>query len=334
LPTSHAQATRQAKPELDSDHDRLSDELEQALLIQFAPTFMIGRQDCSDIPALFMSDTEKPIVLEENGTIYGQVFPSRSSTISEPVVEIHYYHLWRRDCGPRGHPLDTEHVAVLVRASNGEVASASWRAMYWYAAAHENTVCDVSQIARASTLRAEEHGAKVWISPGKHASYLNKILCQRGCGADKCGEMKSLHSGQLINLGETNFPMNGSAFISSNEWPLAAKMLTTNFPAVPIERLERLPDTDIAWFNAGRHPTQQIIAVSSTTEQTIAAGGHNTTGAISTAGDSTDAAISVARDSTGDALQKSYHHTVHALGSSARHVGDALHVTKRPDKPQ
>jgi hypothetical protein len=31
---------------MDSDHDGMSDALEQALLIQFAPKFMVGRHDC------------------------------------------------------------------------------------------------------------------------------------------------------------------------------------------------------------------------------------------------------------------------------------------------
>ena len=173
-----------------------SDALEQALLIQFAPTFMVARHDCSEIPAEFEPNVETPTVKAEDGTIYGQVFPATSSSDALPVAEIHYYHLWKRDCGPHGHHLDTEHVAVLVSASGSQPASAKWKAIYWYAAAHENTVCDVSQLARASTLHAEENGARVWISYGKHASYLNETLCQTGCGADRCVDMKALEIGR------------------------------------------------------------------------------------------------------------------------------------------
>jgi hypothetical protein len=150
----------------DSDNDGMSDALEQALLIQFAPAFMIARNDCSEFPAQFAPGLKTPTVTTEDGTIYGQVFPVKSSSGDLPAAEIHYYHLWKRDCGPHGHPLDTEHVSVLVSASESHPDSARWKAVYWYAAAHENTVCDVSQITRASTLHAEEHGAKVWISPG------------------------------------------------------------------------------------------------------------------------------------------------------------------------
>ncbi len=319
---------------VDSDQDGLSDVLEQSLLMQFAPTFMVGRQDCSNIPAEFRPDIHVPTVLQENGTIYGQVFRSNSYGQEHPTAELHFYHLWARDCGPHGHHLDTEHVAVLVRASDSHLDSAKWKALYWYAAAHENTVCDVSQITRASTLHAEERGATVWISPGKHASYLNEELCQGGCGADKCIDTVALPQGKIINLGEVGHPMNGAVFISSTEWPLVGKMSHSNFSREPIARLNRLPDTDIAWFNAGRHPTQQVISVSSSTEQAIAGGSHGTTSALSTAGGSTDTAISVAGGSTGNALQKSYKNTKHALGISAQHVVQALHATKKSDTPE
>ncbi len=305
---------------VDSDRDGLSDELEQALLMQFAPRFLVGEHDCSDVPALFEAGVVQPTVEREDGTIYGQAFLSKSSSTDAPVVELHFYHLWRWDCGGHGHPLDTEHVAVLVRGSSGDLATARWRALYWYAAAHEKTVCDVSQIARASTLDAVDHGAKVWISPGKHASYLNETLCQSGCGADRCEAMVPLAAGPIVNLGEVGRPMNGSMFIASEAWPLEGKMMATNFPVGVVARLNSMPETEIAWFNAGRHPAQGVIAVSASTEDAIANSGENTTAAIDLAG-----------DSTGNALQKSYEKTKHALGKSIRSVGDALGVTSKPD---
>ena len=136
--------------------------------------------------------------------------------------------------------------------------------------------------------------------------------------------------------------MNGSVFISSKAWLLEIKMANSNFPAAFIARLNHLPDTDIAWFNPGRHPAQGIIARSSSTEQALAEGGHDTTSAISvagesmgdalsTAGASTGGAVSTASASTGNALQKSYRHTRHSLETSARHVGEALHVEPKPN---
>ncbi|MDR3773267.1 MAG: hypothetical protein P4L26_07965 [Terracidiphilus sp.] len=322
------------KAVMDSDQDGLSDALEQALLVQFAPTFMVGRHDCAGVPAEFVANVETPTVQAEDGTLYGQVFPAKSLGDGLPAAEIHFYHLWKRDCGPHGHPLDTEHVAVLVSASDRNPGSAKWKAVYWYAAAHESTVCDVSQIARASTLDGEESGPRVWVSPGKHASYLNEALCRAGCGADKCVDMVALRPGKIVNLGEAGHPMNGSIFIASREWPLMAKMSETNFPPEPIARLNQLPDTDIAWFGAGKHPAQQIIAVSSSTEQVIASGARNTTSSLSIAATSTGAAISVAEDNTGNALAKSSAHTGHALGKAARAVGEALHLVHKPVKPR
>lgn len=336
-----------AKLPADSDHDGLSDALEQKLLVQFVPAFMMAKQDCSVLPAEFKTDTAVPEVEAENGTVYGQAFPLKSAKNGAPDVELHYYHLWQKDCGRNGHPLDTEHVAVLIRPSEDHLDSAHWKAIYWYAAAHENTVCDVSQIARASTLHAEEGGATVWISPGKHASYLNRALCQKGCGADRCENMTSFVPAKVINLGEPGFPMNGSAFISSSAWPLESKMSNSNFPAPALARLNRLPQSDIAWFNPGRHPVQGIVATSSSTDQAIAisgantatgigVAGHSTGDALSDAGNATDVALSDATESTGNALQKSYKHVCHALGSTVRHVGDALHLTRKrkADRPQ
>src|ERR1700722_20585369 len=87
----------------DSDHDGMSDVLEQALLIQFEPVFMVGRHDCSETPAEFHPDVRTPEPEQENGTIYGQVFPAKTSTDARPVEEVHYYHIWKTDWGPNGH---------------------------------------------------------------------------------------------------------------------------------------------------------------------------------------------------------------------------------------
>jgi hypothetical protein len=309
-------------PAQDSDHDGLSDGLEQSLLTQFSPSFFIGRDDCAGMPAEFQPGLHTPKALAEDGTIYGQVFPVKIAGEARPAVEIHFFHLWNRDCGAHGHPLDTEHVAVLAEASSDDPATATWKAMDWYAAAHENTVCDVSQITRASTLHAEDHGAKVWISPGKHASYLDETLCHRGCGADRCEAMVALHTSRIINLGEAAHPMNGSVFIASRAWPLADKMTQTNFPPEALARLGTLPADDIAFYKSGRHPTQGVIAVSYTTGEAIAGGGEDT-----------DAALGLAHEKTGNALDKSYRKTKHALGTSVRHVGKALGVTPKDEKP-
>ncbi len=134
--------------------------------------------------------------------------------------------------------------------------------------------------------------------------------------------MRTLAPAKLINLGEPGHPMNGSVFIASSAWPLTAKMSETNFPGPVLARLNELPESDIAWFNAGKHPKQGIIAISSMT-------GRDALGGLDTAADDTNSSLSIAHDSTGNALHKSYRHTTHALGPSARHVGKALGLEKK-----
>ena len=313
IPCRTSAQEQQQRAIADSDRDGISDSTEQALLLQFAPIFMVARHDCSKLPAEFIPNLETPTPEVEDGTIYGQVFLAKSAASGAPTAEIHFYHLWRSDCGPHGHPLDTEHVAVLVSASEKNLDNAKWKALYWYAAAHEETVCDVSQITRASTLHAEQSGATIYVSPGKHASYLDQRLCHAGCGADRCADQVALPHGTIINLGEYGHPMNGAIFIESRQWPLLGKMTHTNFPAEPIARLNQMPDTDIAWFNPGKHPAQGIIANSNTTKQAIVIGAN-----------STGVALSLANNNTGNALQKSYANTKHALGATVKNVGKAL----------
>ena len=318
---------------MDSDDDGLSDRLEQSLLEQFRPAFRVAGSDCAGLPAAFKRDDPSPVPVREDGTIYGQAFPRRGADPQHPAVEVHYYHLWSRDCGAHGHPLDTEHVAVLLEGSSGDLTRASWKAAYWYAAAHENTVCDVSQITRASALHAQERGAIVWISPDKHASYLDETLCSHGCGADRCAVMKALPEGRIVNLGEPHHPMNGAVFAASAQWPLMAKMEGTNFPEATLARMRQLPENEIALYKPGKHPVQGVIAISASTEQAIAASGDDTTGAVGLAGDKTTGALGLAGDKTGSALGKSYRGTTHALGTSARHVGKALGMGSKPKEP-
>ena len=303
---------------LDSDRDGLSDALEQRLLVQFSPHFLVAQHDCAGTPAQFRSGLSKPLPEAENGSIYGQVTPAKISPNGRATAEIHYYHLWDRDCGPHGHVLDTEHVSALVEAPAD--GSGEWKAIAWYAAAHENTVCDVSQLARASALNAEDHGATVWISPGKHASYLGESLCRQGCGADRCESMTALETTQLINLGEPGHPMNGSLFIDAPDWPLLGKMTTSNFPP---NSFAQMPDSGIAWFNSGPHPAQGVIATGYGTGHALAVSGQNTTGALSQAD-----------DSTGSALGTSARKTGHALGKSAQSVGRALSFKPRQKKEE
>jgi hypothetical protein len=78
-----AQESEQKAFAIDSDHDGMSDALEQALLIQFAPTFMVGRHDCSEIPAEFAPNMKTPTVKPKTGPSTARCFrQSLQATIS------------------------------------------------------------------------------------------------------------------------------------------------------------------------------------------------------------------------------------------------------------
>lgn len=272
-----------------------------------------------------------PTPIADNGTIYGQASPYRGR---RDEVELHFYHLWRLDCGEMGHALDAEHVSVLVRRVEGDVTASKWAAVYWYAAAHEDTVCDASQMSRASTLRAEEHGARVWISPGKHASFLNKELCSHGCGGDRCTAMIEMKRSELVNLGELRHPANGATWATSSLWPLEEKMRRTDFTASRISRMERLPDTDIAWANPAKRPAQAAIYGGNSALNGIATGGRSTDTALVLANDSTGRALGKAQDRTGDALKKSWHSVVRAVGGAAKATGHAMDGKGTEENPR
>lgn len=318
----------------DRDRDGLSDRFEQALLERFAPQFQISHGDCSLRPAHFAQNVIVPTVEAEDGTIYGQAFPREavitkgvSDAGAEQEVELHFYHLWRTDCGRMGHALDTEHVSVLLRGT-GESA-ADWKAVYWYAAAHEDTACDASQVTRAATIDAETKGAKVWISAGKHASFLGESLCEHGCGGDRCTQMEPLKNVGVINLGETAAPMNGSEWIASRRWPLLQKMGRSDFHSAMLQRLEALPETDIAWAQPAKRPAQAVILGGSRTMDATLTGGGDAAGGVATGNRNTDTALVVAGGETGNALRKSYRNVRKALGTAAHHTVEALDPTRR-----
>lgn len=295
----------------DSDHDGLSDALEIALLAQFAPQFMVSEDDCSARPAEFVPFRDRLQVQSESGAIYGQAFPREGDAAQ---VELHYYDLWRRDCGEMGHPLDAEHVSVLV-ARDGE---SQWKALYWYAAAHENTVCDASQIARAAAIHSERQGPEVWISRGKHASYLNESICESGCGGDRCRAMVPLGQAKIINLGEPSIPMNGASWAASPQWPLAEKMNHSDFSDARIARVDRLPATSIAWANPDKRPMQAAIS-----------GGHGALLGVSAGLGATDTALDTATSGTGTALDRASGKTGSGLAKAARGIKNALRATGR-----
>ena len=201
----------------DLDHDGLEDAFEQALLERFIPTFYVSAGECDGLPAAFAPGTADPAVAARNGTIHGRAFPAANGR-----VELQYFHLWARDCGRGGHALDAEHVSALIEP----LPDGSWAATLWYAAAHEDTFCDHSTGARATTLGAVSAGPRVYISRGKHASYLDQGHCARGCGTDACPMGQPLAVAALVNIGEPGAPLNGATWLASARWPLGNKLQT------------------------------------------------------------------------------------------------------------
>jgi hypothetical protein len=318
-------AHAQGAGEVDFDHDGLSDAREQALLERFVPRFQVSRTDCAVKPALFEEGVAKPTVMERDGTIYGQVTPRKSATGEDAIVEVHYYDLWSADCGRIGHPLDAEHVSVLLRARTMDSPADDWRAVYWFAAAHEATVCDASQVGAAKVLDAEGQGATVWLSAGKHGAFLSEANCSQGCGGDRCEAMAPLTVARIINLGEPGAAMHGAVWVRSTAWPLAAKM-QSDFSAAAIARLEAGGGIPVE-MNGAHGSVKGTIYVANLVANSIGTSGSNTEDALNIAGTKTGGALDDADDKTEGALAKSAKATGGALKKSTKAVGRFLHLT-------
>jgi hypothetical protein len=326
----------QSFEEVDSDHDGLSDAREQALLERFVPRFQVSRTDCGVKPALFEEGVAKPTVVERDGTIYGQVTPRERAKGGDAVVEVHFYDLWSVDCGRMGHPLDAEHVSVLLRAKTMDSPVEDWSAVYWFAAAHEGTVCDASQMAAAKALDAEGQGATVWLSAGKHGAFLSEAICSQGCGGDRCVAMTPLAVARVINLGEPGAAMHGAVWARSAAWPLAAKM-QSDFSGPAIARLERGEGVPVE-INGAHGSVKGTIYVANSVANGVGTSAANTGDALNTAGVKTGGALDDADANTEGALGKSAKATGGALKKSAKAVGRFLHLggdeRKEEDAPR
>ena len=300
--------------ERDRDGDGVSDTLEQALIERFRPQFHVSARECAELPAEFEAFSIQPRVRDRNATLYARVSPSNALGPDVATLELHYYHLWDRDCGRLSpHKLDVEHVSTLVVAATPEARANDWTARYWYAAAHEDTVCDTSSAARANVIGAVTAGPSVWISAGKHASYLSRELCgQRGCGVDDCREMVPLPVAPVINVGEAGAPVDGAVWIASPEWPLAEK-LGSDFEAELVTRLEEGGETVLARVNGQWRPTQFSLSI-----------GSDVLGALGHAGKHGGGGVAEAEQQTQNALGKAFRTVARALGKAFRAVGPAL----------
>ena len=214
----------------DDDRDGLPDDFEQAILEKFRPVWRISSTDCDVLPAEFLSGVTTPTVKDRNGTIYGQVFIRGTSSLGF-FVEAHFYDLWAADCGYiNSHALDAEHVSVLVRATDPSRPLSQWYASQWYAAAHEDTLCDSSQFASAAIINAEDKGATFWVARGKHGAFFSQQVCSiGGCGLDRCDTSTNILERTPINIGEPGAPLNGAVWTTSGNWPMLDKM-RSDFP--------------------------------------------------------------------------------------------------------
>jgi hypothetical protein len=298
--------TALSQTSVDRDKDGLPDDNEQVLLEKFRPTFMISATDCSIRPARFEVDRIVPRPVAADGTIYGQVFPIAQSN----TIEIHYYTLWSSDCGRIKHPLDVEHVSVLVVHKQG----AEPRALYWYAGAHEGTACDISSGARANAIGAEDHGPSVWSSSGKHALYLRKSMCSHGCGADSCDDDIELGQiGPVVNLGELDAPANGSLWVTSPAWPLSAKM-GSDFPADVIARLDATSGETVITLR-GSSSVRGTIQGSDAVLDGAGIGARHTSAALDTANGHTSRSLGKATNATGRFLRRAWGAALRAASS-------------------
>jgi hypothetical protein len=264
-----------AKDVVDHDRDGIDDRLEQELLVRFAPAFHVSANECDVLPAEFTPDVADPRVRARNGTIYGRVTPARVGADRHGAffVEIQYFHLWSRDCGRLlAHELDAEHVSALVGADSLKRPVKHWRAVHWYAGAHEDTLCENSAGIAAATIGAEQAGPYVWISKGKHASYLTLRRCAQGCRADDCDNSERMRVHQIINLGEPGWALNGAVWVSSPRWNLNAKLLKSDFSPETVAELDRNGMLN----RRGLRPVKEIVGAGSDTSGAVGTANRHT----------------------------------------------------------
>lgn len=316
----------------DLDHDGLDDVLEQTLLQRFAPRLQLSAGECDGRPAEFEPNRINPKVLARNGALYAQAFPRTMRALSGPLIELHYYHLWGRDCGRAGHNLDAEHVSALLTAPSPDASADEWKAGYWYAAAHEDTVCDFSSASKAADLQAEDAGPVIWISRGKHASFLQRDSCNWGCGGDVCQPGLTLKPDRIVNVGEPGALRAGMQWLRSPRWPMAGK-LRADFNDALITALQRRKAAGVMVLHIPLRTPQAVLLAGDSTADALALGGEKTGGALGTAGNHTDSALDTATNKTGNAVSKGAKNTGRALRATFRETGRFLGGKKNKVEP-
>jgi hypothetical protein len=138
--------------------------------------------------------------------------------------------------------------------------------------------------------------------------------------------MEKMKAAEVINLGELSRPTAGALWVASPQWPLTDKMRRSDFTEARITRLQRLPETDVAWANPSKRPAQAVIYGGNSTVNGITVGGRSTDTALVLANGNTEKALGKAGRNTGNALTKSYKNVVKALGKAATNTGQSLGI--------
>jgi hypothetical protein len=317
--------------QIDTDRDGLTDAFEQQLLERFAPHFFIAAKDCAGQPAEFTPNSAQPVAGIKNGTIYGQAFPNTRALRNGAVIELQYFHLWDQDCGRISHKLDAERVSVLISADSPALPVEEWKALYWYSSAHQGTTCDATHGIRATLPRNTNAGADVWVSYGKHATYLDRALCGKGCGGDRCDSATLLAISRIINLGELKAPMNGAVWVDSPEWGIAEKM-SGGFDESVVSKLAAAPGEAPVALNTRNRVVKRAARIG-LSGMDAAASGADQAGHAAEAGDGhAGTAIRSASDSTGNAISRSIRATGGALRKALRFIwpGSKTEATSAP----
>jgi hypothetical protein len=177
-------------------------------------------------------------------------------------------------------------------------------------------VCDASSGATGQALRATQTGPFVYVSRGKHASYLNRGHCKWGCGSDICDPGPASPRASVVNLGEPEAPLNGAAWLRSRRWGLAGKLATDFDPALRARFDHDAPTTVLA-LRAGRRPFQAPIL-----------GGDTGLDALVEAGEAATLSLEAAADATATAVQATGNAAATAARKTLRGVGWFLRMKK------
>ena len=129
---------------------------------------------------------------------------------------------------------------------------------------------------------ADTSGPRVFVSRGKHASYLDRGQCKWGCGGDECSDDRVVVPSRIVNIGERNAPLNGALWIHSDRWPMRDKLGSDFEPALRA-RLDNPDDDHVIPLMQHRRGPQAPVLAGDTALDGIEIAAESTKGALGTA---------------------------------------------------